>query len=261
MPAPDLNPISRPAARAPRLPLMNNRAFLTLTHGVFRLTSRCTFTGAEHFPASGPPCLLAVAHVSHYDPVVVSTLSRRVIAWWARSEFYATVGPRWFVSNAGSIEIDRHGPALPGVRDALAALAAGRTVGLYPEGQLRGADNSVLTGGRMNAGVATLARRSGRSVVPCVALGGAQFRRLAPWLPLRSGRLAIAYGAPLIATDTERRPGRAGRAAFSARVGAAMRALYEGLVGDEPGLKLAAGVGEAAPGVASTPTRSAEPVA
>lgn len=224
---------------------MNNRVFLNLAHGVFRVTSRCTFVGAEHFPVSGRPCLLAVAHVSHYDPVVVSTLSRRVIAWWARSEFYATPGPRWFVSNSGSIEINRHGPALPGVRSALAALAAGRTVGLYPEGQLRGADNSVLTGGPMNAGVATLARRSGVPVVPCVALGGAQFRRLAPWLPLRSGRLAIAYGPPLTATGAECTLGRAGRGAFSARVGAAMRGLYDRLVADEPSLALAGGRGEA----------------
>ena len=236
----------RPAARAPRVSLMNNRAFLTLTRGVFGLTSRCTVVGGEHFPRSGPPCLLAVAHVSHYDPVVVSVLSRRVIAWWARSEFYVTAGPRWFVSNAGSIEIDRHGPALPGVRNALGALALGRTVGLYPEGQLRGRDNSVLTGGTMHAGVATLARRSGLPVVPCVALGGAQFRKLPAWLPLRSGRLAMAYGTPLVATDDERRLGRAGRAAFSTRVGAAMRGLYEGLVADEPALKLPKGVGEAA---------------
>ncbi len=224
---------------------MNNRLFLNLAHGVFRATSRCRVMGGEHFPASGPPCLLAVAHVSHYDPVVVSAISRRVIAWWARSEFYATAGPRWFVSNAGAIEIDRHGRALPGVRDALAALAAGRTVGLYPEGQLRGADNSVLTGGAMHAGVATLARRSGRSVVPCVALGGEQFRRLAPWLPMRAGRLAVAYGPPLTATPHETQLGRVGRACFARRVGVAMRGLYDALVAEDPSRALSAGRGEA----------------
>ncbi len=213
---------------------------------MFRLTSRCRFWGREHFGVSGASCLIAVAHVSHYDPVVVSTLSRRRIAWWARAEFYVAPGVRWFMNNAGAIRIDRTGPALPGVRNALTALAAGRTVGVYPEGGLRGADNSVLTGGTMQAGVATLARRSRRPVVPCVALGGGQFSRVRSWLPLRTGRLAIAYGPPLMPTQAECKLGRAGRQAFAARVAVAMQTLYAELIRQEPTLALGDGIGEGA---------------
>lgn len=225
--------------------MLNNPLTLAAAGGVMRLGSRCRVQGVSHFrswPRRGG--IVAVNHVSHYDPVIVSALTRRRIAWWARAEFYATAGPRLFMRNAGCVRVDRGGPFFPGVRNALAALAAGRTVGLYPEGGLRGADNSVLTGGTMRAGVSTLARRADAPVLPCVVLGGHQFGRVAPWLPLRAGRLGLAFGPPLRPTAAERRPGRRGRAAFAGRVAEVLRDLYGGLTDADPELQLRAGRGE-----------------
>ncbi|MEL7089052.1 MAG: hypothetical protein AAGL98_11530, partial [Planctomycetota bacterium] len=77
--------------------LLNHRASVELIHAIFRVTSRCRFLGREHLPPRGTPAVLAVAHLSHYDPVVAAALLRRKVDWMARAEFYATAGSRWAV--------------------------------------------------------------------------------------------------------------------------------------------------------------------
>lgn len=209
--------------------LLNNSAIATLFHGIFRLTSRCHYLGREHLPPRGVPCVLAIAHLSHYDPVVVGVLLRRPLDFMARAEFYETPASRWFVENARCVKIDRYGHALPGIREALRRLAAGRQVGIFPEGEIMRGENSVLNGAGVKGGAALLSRRGAVPIIPCVVLGSDQFRRFVPWLPLRTGRLWIGLGEPIgppIGGDAWAKPGRASRDAVSAQLAEAMRELH-----------------------------------
>ncbi|MEO0514042.1 MAG: lysophospholipid acyltransferase family protein [Planctomycetota bacterium] len=202
--------------------LLNNLATATLVHGIFRMTSRCVFMGRENLPAKGQPYILAIAHLSHYDPVVAGALLRRRLDFMARAEFYETPASRWFVEHAGCVRIDRYGHALPGVREALRRLEQRRPIGIFPEGEIMSGADSVLSGGPVKGGAGLMSRKASVPIIPCVVLGSDQFRRVLPWLPLRTGRLWIGLGEP-IDPPTDARPGRASRAAASAELGEALR--------------------------------------
>lgn len=164
--------------------------------------------------------MLAVAHLSHYDPVVAAALLRREVDWMARAEFYATPASRWAVEHSGCVRIDRYGHALPGVREGLRRLEQDRLLGIFPDGEIMRGDDSVLRGATLKGGAALLARRASRGgksvkIVPCVVLGSDQFRRVLPWLPLKAGRLWIGLGEP-ITVDPEVVPGRSRRATRAA---------------------------------------------
>lgn len=209
--------------------LLNNTAIATLFHGIFRMTSRCHYLGREHLPPRGTPCVLAISHLSHYDPVVVGVLLRRPIDFLARAEFYETPAARWFVENARCIRIDRYGQALPGIREALRRLDAQRLVGIFPEGEIMAGENSVLNGVGVKGGAALLSRRGSVPIIPCVVLGSDQFRRFVPWLPIRSGRLWIGLGKPIdppVGADELAKPGRASRDAVSEQLAEALREVY-----------------------------------
>lgn len=205
---------------------LNNDILATFLHGVYRLTSRCHFLGREHLPPRGEPCIVAIAHLSHYDPVAAGVLLRRPMDFMARAEFYESPLSRWFVERARCIRIDRYGSALPGIREALRRLAAGRSVGIFPEGEIMAGADSVLNGGTLKGGAGLLSRRAGVPVIPCVVLGSDQFRRVLPWLPLRTGRLWIGLGEPIDVAKDFRGAGRASRAAASAQLAEAMREVY-----------------------------------
>lgn len=224
--------------------LLNNRVTVEFAHAIFRVTSRCYFLGREHLPPRGTPAVLAVAHLSHYDPVVAAALLRRKVDWMARAEFYATPASRWAVEHADCVKIDRYGQALPGIREGLRRLEINRLLGIFPDGEIMRGDDSVLNGAAIKGGAALLARRAtetsdpktsgdagefsgGVPVVPCVVLGSDQFRGVLPWLPLKVGRLWIGLGEPITvsAQAAAGQPRRATRAVDSAKLADALRVV------------------------------------
>lgn len=175
--------------------------------------------------------LIAVSHVSHLDPIVISAVLQRRISWVSRIEFYQ----QWFMSrmlyHGGAFHVNRNGSALPTVREALRRLARGEAVGIFPEGELMSGGNSVLRGAAIKHGVCLLAARSGRPVLPVIVLGTDQLGRLGPWMPAKRGRLWVHVGMPIHAgKDAHDRQGRADFAAVLVaeyvRLYAEMRAQY-----------------------------------
>jgi 1-acyl-sn-glycerol-3-phosphate acyltransferase len=205
--------------------LLNNVFSIYLIRSIFLVCSRSRVVGRQHLPPPGTPGVLAMTHLSHYDPIVVGALLRRKIDFMARAEFYRTAGARWSCEHSDCIRIDRYGHALPGIREARQRLQQGRLVGIFPEGEIMRDGQSVLLGGPLKGGAALLARRSGVPIYPCVVLNSEQFRRVVPWLPLRKGRLWVSVGPALHAPD-DLPPGRPGREALSAQLADACRALY-----------------------------------
>ena len=191
--------------------------------GVFGCTMRVKSTGLKTVGAKGG-MLIAVSHVSHLDPIVVSAVLRRRISWVSRIEFHQ----QWFMRNllyyGGAFQVNRQGPALPTIREGLKRLKRGEAVGIFPEGELMAGRNSVLRGAGIKHGVCLLAARSGRPVLPVIVLGTDQLKRVGPWMPARRGQLWIHVGNPIHAQSDGH--SRQGRAAFAELLVAEYVRLY-----------------------------------
>ena len=177
--------------------------------GVFGFTMRVRCSGLGAITEEGG-VILAVSHVSHLDPVVVSALVRRRVSWISRIEFYRQGFMRWVLYHAGAFHVDRRGAALPTIREGLRRLARGEAVGIFPEGELMRGENSVLRGAVIKHGVCLLAARSGRPVLPVVVLGTDRLTGIGPWMPAKRGELWMRVGKPIHARrDASNRRGRA----------------------------------------------------
>ena len=182
--------------------------------GVFKCTMRIKASGLEAIQQSDGGVLIAVSHVSHLDPVVVSALLERRISWVSRIEFYRKWVSRTVLYHGGAFRVDRRGAALPTIREGLKRLARGEAVGIFPEGEVMNGERSVLRGASVKRGVCTLAARSGCPVVPIVVLGTDKLRKVGPWLPAKRGKLWMLVGEPLQAAQHAHT--KKGRAEFAA---------------------------------------------
>jgi 1-acyl-sn-glycerol-3-phosphate acyltransferase len=121
--------------------------------GVFKCTMRIKASGLEAIQQSEGGVLIAVSHVSHLDPVVVSALLQRRISWVSRIEFYQKWISRTVLYHGGAFRVDRRGAALPTIREGLKRLGRGEAVGIFPEGEVMNGERSVFgETGRLHLG-------------------------------------------------------------------------------------------------------------
>lgn len=191
--------------------------------GVFGCTMRVRSTGLNA-EGDGGGMIIAVSHVSHLDPIVISALMRRRISWISRIEFYQQWFMRTVLHHGGAFRVNRQGSALPTIREGLRRLERGETIGIFPEGELMQGENSVLRGATIKHGVCVLAARSRRPVVPVVVLGTDRLNCLGPWMPAKRGRLWIHAGNPIHAKEGS--SDRQSRAEFAALLMAEYVRLY-----------------------------------
>lgn len=165
------------------------RAARALGQGLARVLFRLTVTGHEHIPPRGP-VLLASNHTGFLDGPLVFALCARPPRVLTKSELF--VGPlgralTWL----DQIPVRRGTPDRAALRAALDSLAAGRAVGVFPEGT-RGAG----TFQEVNDGLAYLAVRSGAPVVPVAILGTAAAMPRGSRLPTWRSTVRVAFGPP-----------------------------------------------------------------
>jgi 1-acyl-sn-glycerol-3-phosphate acyltransferase len=166
-----------------------------------RLLFACRVHGGERVPSDGP-LIVASNHGQYADPVLVCVAVPRRLQWMAKKQLF--VFPfRKFFEFIGSFPVDREGGGRAAIRAALAFLAEGWALGIFPEGTHRGAEDSR----EAKSGVVVLALRSGARVLP-VHVG----KLPGPLSRLRGGRLDIFVGEPL-RLDSAMRGGAAYRAA------------------------------------------------
>lgn len=170
------------------------------------------------------PCLFAANHISHFDPPLLGVASRRQIDFMAMAELFRNPLLGAFFRATGAFPADRSRTDRAAVRTALRRLAAGRAVGIFPEGGIRTRGESVLEGGAMRPGAATLAALAKVPIVPCVVLGSDALYDPWRWLPFRRSRFLVAFGEPLRIQPGL--PGGAARKRLEEELGAAFRALY-----------------------------------
>jgi 1-acyl-sn-glycerol-3-phosphate acyltransferase len=155
--------------------------------------------GGEKVPSDGP-LIVASNHSQYADPVLVCVAVPRRLQWMAKKQLFVFPYSKFF-EFIGSFPVDREGGGRGAIRAALAFLAEGWALGIFPEGTHRGTSREA------KSGVVVLALRSGASVLP-VHVG----KLPGPLSRLRGQRLHIFVGEP-VHLDPAMRGGAAYRAA------------------------------------------------
>jgi 1-acyl-sn-glycerol-3-phosphate acyltransferase len=180
-----------------------NRMFYAAARGVGRFIFFCTMRWwaiRPEIPESAVPgaYVLALTHLGHLDPFLISTIVRRPICWMARREMFQFAPVGWLMGQLGAFSVDRRGVPVSSIRRAIALARGGSVVGICPEGGVVRGSRSVLCGGPIRKGACSIAIRAGVPIVPAVLIGSAELSRVGPWLPAKRARIWVAYGAPII---------------------------------------------------------------
>jgi len=181
------------------------------------LPFRVVVEGDSHLPERGG-ALLAVNHKCDADPVFVGLAFRRALRYIAKAELFRHAALRRLIESLGAIPVRRGESDRHALETALACLARGEAVMIFPEGT-RFRDEEIH---EFMPGVGMLALRSGVPVIP-VALRGtsAILGRGRP----RAARVRVKAGPPVDLTGLDG-PKSAQYATAAGRMRDAVRALY-----------------------------------
>jgi 1-acyl-sn-glycerol-3-phosphate acyltransferase len=167
--------------------------------------------GGNKVPSEGP-LIVASNHTQYADPVLVCVAVPRRLQWMAKKQLFV-LPFRKFFEFIGSFPVDREGGGRGAIRAALAFLAEGWALGIFPEGTHKGAGASR----EAKSGVVVLALRSGASVLP-VHVG----KLPGPRSRLRGQRLHIFVGEPV-----HMDPALRGGAEYRAAADEIMHTIYD----------------------------------
>ena len=188
--------------------LYNARAPVRL---LLRLACRARVVGWERVPL-GNGLIVAANHTSLADPVVVQAYVPRHLTFLMTEVYYRLPLLGGFCRFYGCIPVREQAMNRPALRAAVAALRAGRALGVFPEGGIS-RDGHIHPA---KPGIALLAQHAGVPIVP-VGLHGVN-RLLPPdtWT-LRRASVTMVVGEPVA-------PEGHTRAQLTARVSRAIRA-------------------------------------
>lgn len=172
---------------------------------VLRRGFRWTIEGVDRIPREGP-VIIAANHISHLDPLCLQYLADlrgRRLRFLAKAELFAhpLLGP--VLRAIGDIPVGSKGSgsASP-MAAALAALADGEAVGIFPEGAIS-TDFEPLAA---RTGVARLAAGTGASVVPVGLWGGHRVSTRGRRRMWRPGLAQVAFVAEPMPVDPAEDP-------------------------------------------------------
>jgi len=170
-------------------------------YALFSSLYRASVVDADKVPSSGP-VLLASNHTGVLDGPLVFGLSPRPAHFLVKAElFHGPVG--WVLDRCGQIPIDRSRADRRALQQAVAVLARGGVVGVFPEGSRGVGDVAAV-----HAGVTWLALASGAPVVPIACLGTRRPGAGVGRPPAPGHRVAVVFGNPVRLTAAEGLPRR-----------------------------------------------------
>ncbi|MCD1260196.1 1-acyl-sn-glycerol-3-phosphate acyltransferase [Paenibacillus athensensis] len=147
---------------------------------LFALLFRLRAIGRENIPAEGP-VVLCSNHISMVDPPLLGTPLSRKVHFMAKAELFDIPLFGALITKVGAFPVKRGGVSKESIRLAIQLLKSGSMMGIFPEGTRNSA------GGMGKKGAASLALKSGATVVPVAIIGNyALFRRM-----------TIVYGPPV----------------------------------------------------------------
>lgn len=142
--------------------------------------------GEENIPKEGA-AILAVNHVSFWDPPVLISALKRPMRTMAKSELFKHKLLVPFLKMAGAFPINRGTNDITAIKTALRTLKDGGIFTIYPEGtRVKAGEASDA-----KAGVALIASKSGAPVIPIAMRGGYKLFK----------RVTIYVGKPMYITD------------------------------------------------------------
>ena len=144
--------------------------------------------GAENLPLSGP-VILAINHVSIWDPVLAACSLPRQVSFMAKEELFSIPILGTIFSKLGAFPVKRGQGDMNAIRQSLAILKQGRILGLFPEGT-RSKTGEIQKG---MPGMVLLMEKSQASVVPVKVYGTANLMTKG-W-----GKIGVVIGKPLTA--------------------------------------------------------------
>lgn len=163
--------------------------------GVLRRWFRLSLRGAERMPAAGP-VILCMNHESLLDIPLAVVASPRPITFMAKRELFRNrVGGR-VLHELGGFRVDRDAFDLRAIRTAMAVLARGDVLGMYPEGTREPGELLPFL-----PGAAWLALRTGASLLPAGIRGTEVAMPRGQRLPRRVA-VSLEFGPPIEVSPT-----------------------------------------------------------
>ena len=157
-----------------------------------RFWYRFRMVGRERVPSSGPVLFLS-NHQSYYDPMINGSLvSERPFSPIASSHLFKFKPLAWLIRSYGAVPVSAGAGDKGAMKVALAELAAGRSVLIYPEGT-RCPDGHVAA---FQRGVSLMLRRAEATVVPMGIEGAFDVWPTGRTLPRLRGRIVGIIGTP-----------------------------------------------------------------
>lgn len=145
----------------------------------------------DRLPARGG-ALVVANHQSLLDPVFVGLACDRRSNFLARKSLFRWAPFRWLIQSLDAIAVDREGPALSGLKQALQRLKRQELLLVFPEGT-RSTDGELS---RLKPGFCVLARRARVAIVPVAIDGSFEAWPRTRRLP-RLAQVAICFGEPI----------------------------------------------------------------
>jgi 1-acyl-sn-glycerol-3-phosphate acyltransferase len=142
-------------------------------------------------PRTGPAILIC-NHISGLDPVLIQSVTPRLIVWMMAREYYDQPGLKRFFPLVKAIPVGRRGRDLAATRMALRALQSGNILGVFPEGRIE-EDDRLLP---FQTGVAMMAMKTGVDVHPAY-LEGTQRGKTMLHSYFESQRANLIFGPPI----------------------------------------------------------------
>ncbi len=126
-------------------------------HLIFRIQVH----GAENFPMDGA-VIVALNHKSNWDGPIAAVMFPRPLCFMAKKVLFKIPVVSTVLKRAHAIPVNRNGFDIAAIKAAMAALRAGKGIGIFPEG------TRVFTKERPQAksGAVMMAEKTGAPIVP-----------------------------------------------------------------------------------------------
>jgi 1-acyl-sn-glycerol-3-phosphate acyltransferase len=167
------------------------RWLLALNQGFCGIYHRVERYGPWTLPATGP-AILVCNHISGLDPLLIQSVSPRLIMWMMAREYYEVPALGWVFKSAETIPVDRSGRDLSATRAAMRALSAGRILGVFPEGKIEPTRDLLP----FQTGVAMMAIKTGVPIFPAYIDGTQRNKEMLPAF-LIPNRTRLRFGPPI----------------------------------------------------------------